>query len=641
MTTLQVKRVNAVPNSPYDPSTIYIVKAANTQLVELYFTNEGGSTLRRVLTEGDVAALLSAASVASAAKLTTARTINGVSFDGTANITINAVDSTARIAVSEKGIPNGVATLDGNSQVPLAQINTRFDNIVEAANLASFPVSGSTLKVYVALNTNLLYRWDAGTTAYVAIGGGTLPDIITAGEYPVATVNSKGLVTSGRNLVASDIPNIPGSKINSAISVDTSGNAATATNATKLATARTINGVAFDGTANITINAVDSTARIASSEKGVANGVATLDATGKVPASQLPSYVDYVKEYANFAALPGTGETDKIYVTLDDNRTYRWGGSAYVRVGADAATADTALKLTNARTIGLSGDGTWSVSFDGSANASAALVLANVNASPQADTFRRWTVNAKGLVTASSAVGSADITGALGYSPVDRAGDTMTGDLTVNKASAAVKLNTTAGTFGAVSYSTAGNLRWVVGKDATAEGGSNAGSDYRINRYNDAGALQDTPVFINRASGFVGIGLGSATERLTVGDPANGVDVTVGVRAKTAGGASTRALITQGSATGSFKIKVDADGNGSEGAFILENSTGEILRTLATRQVVIGTAAATDGAKVTVNGTVSVATATASTHAPNLAQVRAMMDEILHPFLFMGVTNAQ
>lgn len=66
------------------------------------------------------------------------------------------------------------------------------------------------------------------------------------------------------------------------------------------------------------------------SRKGATNGYAGLDAGGKVPAAQLPSYVDDVIEATNFAALPGTGETGKIYVTRDDNLTYRWTGSVYV-----------------------------------------------------------------------------------------------------------------------------------------------------------------------------------------------------------------------------------------------------------------------------------------------------------------------
>ena len=51
---------------------------------------------------------------------------------------------------------------------------------------------------------------------------------------------------------------------------------------------------------------------------------------GKVPASQLPSYVDDVLEFANLASFPATGESGKIYIAIDTNLTYRWGGSSYV-----------------------------------------------------------------------------------------------------------------------------------------------------------------------------------------------------------------------------------------------------------------------------------------------------------------------
>jgi len=79
--------------------------------------------------------------------------------------------------------------------------------------------------------------------------------------------------------------------------------------------------------------------------------------SGKVPSSQLPSYVDDVLEVANFAALPGTGETGKIYVTLDTNFEYRWGGSAYIRIVSSPGTTDelaegsTNKYFTNARAI--------------------------------------------------------------------------------------------------------------------------------------------------------------------------------------------------------------------------------------------------------------------------------------------------
>ena len=77
---------------------------------------------------------------------------------------------------------------------------------------------------------------------------------------------------------------------------------------------------------------------------GAANGIASLNGSGKVPESQLPSYVDDVIEgyYYNGAFYSDsahtteiTPETGKIYVDLTDNKTYRWSGSVYVCVGGE------------------------------------------------------------------------------------------------------------------------------------------------------------------------------------------------------------------------------------------------------------------------------------------------------------------
>lgn len=80
---------------------------------------------------------------------------------------------------------------------------------------------------------------------------------------------------------------------------------------------------------------------IHTSDVGVANGVASLDATGRVPSTQLPSYVDDVLEYASQSAFPATGESGKIYIALDTNLTYRWSGSAYVEISQSLALGTT------------------------------------------------------------------------------------------------------------------------------------------------------------------------------------------------------------------------------------------------------------------------------------------------------------
>jgi hypothetical protein len=72
--------------------------------------------------------------------------------------------------------------------------------------------------------------------------------------------------------------------------------------------------------------------KISISQKGVANGVASLDGSGKVPSAQLPAYVDDVLEFANLAAFPVTGTTGIIYVALDTNKIYRWSGSTYIEI---------------------------------------------------------------------------------------------------------------------------------------------------------------------------------------------------------------------------------------------------------------------------------------------------------------------
>ena len=130
--------------------------------------------------------------------------------------------------------------------------------------------------------------------------------------------------------------------------------------------------------------------KISSTEKGAANGVASLDAGGKVPAAQLPAYVDDVLEFVNFVGFPGTGETGKLYVALDTNRTYRWSGSVYTLITSGAVdsvngftgvvsittisgNAGTATKLAATKNIA-------GVAFDGSADI--AIPFANLTSKP-------------------------------------------------------------------------------------------------------------------------------------------------------------------------------------------------------------------------------------------------------------------
>ena len=243
-----------------------------------------------------------------AAKLAAAVAINGVSFDGSKAITIE--DST---------------------KLSLADAE----------------------KLY-------LKKADADTT-YLPLHGTADKAIKLANQVKINGV----LFDGSKDITVEDATKLPlHGKADTAGAADTATeatHAAAADTATKLATAVTINGVDFDGSKSITINAVDATPRIAASEKGAINGVATLDAAGKVPSSQLPSYVDDVNEFANKAAFPVTGEADKIYVDIATGDIYRWSGTQYIRINSSVASADTAVKLATARNIA-------GVPFDGSAD---------------------------------------------------------------------------------------------------------------------------------------------------------------------------------------------------------------------------------------------------------------------------------
>mgnify|MGYP001853909081 CR=1 FL=1 len=191
------------------------------------------------------------------------------------------------------------------------------------------------------------------TLALAAISG------LTAGTYTKVTVDAKGRVTAGNTLIVSDLPdNIPTSKITglgTAAAANTGteqGNVPVIQSGGKLLASilpdlsgtyvpvgTTINGKPLSE--NVSLSAADVGA-IPATEKGQANGVATLGSDGKVPSSQLPSFVDDVQEYPTRGDFPETGQDGTIYVAEDTNLTYRWSGTAYVEISPSLALGETA-----------------------------------------------------------------------------------------------------------------------------------------------------------------------------------------------------------------------------------------------------------------------------------------------------------
>lgn len=139
-------------------------------------------------------------------------------------------------------------------------------------------------------------------------------------------------------------------------------------------------------------------------------------------------------EYVPFNSLVDTSvvRTNASSVPTTDN-AYSVGSSSYrfkeIYAVDFKGRADNAKRLETPRAISLTGDASWTVNFDGTSDVSGGLTLATVNSAPASNAFVKVTVNGKGLVTATSAVTSSDIITALGYTPVNKAGDTMTGSL--------------------------------------------------------------------------------------------------------------------------------------------------------------------------------------------------------------------
>lgn len=86
---------------------------------------------------------------------------------------------------------------------------------------------------------------------------------------------------------------------------------------------------------------VTNDAQVKRTEMGKPLGVATLDGLGKVPSSQLPSYVAAVLEYDTKDEFPEYGETGKIYVSIDTNVAYRWTGTQYTEISTSIALGET------------------------------------------------------------------------------------------------------------------------------------------------------------------------------------------------------------------------------------------------------------------------------------------------------------
>jgi len=236
------------------------------------------------------------------------------------------------------------------------------------------PYNSTNPSGYISGNQTVTFSGDASGSGTTSVALTLANSGVTAGTYgsttniPQIAVDAKGRITSVTNVAVS----IPSGSITFTGDV-------TGTGTTGSSTALTLaNSGVVAGT--YTKTTVDAKGRVTSGTTLSAGDIPSLDASkitsGTIDAARLPSYVDDVLEYTNLANFPASGETGKIYVALDTNKTYRWSGSAYVYITSGAV--DSVAGRTGVVTLTSADVGLGSVENKSSATIRSEINSANV-----------------------------------------------------------------------------------------------------------------------------------------------------------------------------------------------------------------------------------------------------------------------
>jgi hypothetical protein len=252
--------------------------------------------------------------------------------------------------------------------------------------------------------------------------------------------------------------------------------------------------------------------------RGTSAATSDLEVVKDTSASTIPSYLRFAQ----------TGKYDVLLKGSDVGVEIRnWNDTSYLPFKAGHTTvlgdlnvsgsisgnlsgnANTASRWQAARTLTLTGLVTGSATMDGSADVSLVTSIANGSIT--------------GAMLASGAAAAN-----LGYSPVNRAGDTMTGGLTLVSAAMSVNLSDTyGGGVRLIDFKTgSGVLQWGIGH-IVVPGGNNTGNNFAIWRYDDDGNYLSQVLAITRANGFVGINKPNPDYRFVVEEPGNSIAVAI------------------------------------------------------------------------------------------------------------------
>jgi hypothetical protein len=295
-TQLQLRKGTTVEHSSFTGANAEITVDTTKKTVVVHDGSTVGgvplvkeSSLAAVATAGTFASLTSKPTTLSGYGITDAQSALGYTPENSAN----------------KNTANGYAGLDSSGKVASAQLPSYVDDVLEYANLAGLPGTGSAGIIYVALDTGKIYRWTGSAYVEISPSPGTT-DSLTEGSVNLYFTNSRA----------------------QAAVTSVSGNAGTAT---ALQTSRTISlstdatgSASFDGTANITIATTLATvnSNVGSFGSATASPVITVDGKGRITAV---SNSTITPAWSSITSTPttisGYGITDGVTLTGSETLT--------------------------------------------------------------------------------------------------------------------------------------------------------------------------------------------------------------------------------------------------------------------------------------------------------------------------------
>ena len=264
---------------------------------------------------------------------------------------------------NEAGITDATNVRDA---LDFALANSGASSILEFASLASFPMTGVSGTIYIAIDTALMYRYDG--VGYVALEASTSGTIQSAIDVPYDNALTDLTATTVQGGMDAIWGRVYGTESSIDLHISDSNNPHNVQKA-HVGLSNVDNTADLDKPVS-TATALELATKELSANKGVANGYAPLDATAKIDSVYLPAGASGVVEYANLASFPVTGVAEVIYIALDTSNMYRYDGVGLVYMQLQSADNQTAIEVpydnTTSGAIGTDVQGVIDGLFDGS-----------------------------------------------------------------------------------------------------------------------------------------------------------------------------------------------------------------------------------------------------------------------------------